>query len=674
MPLSLPNLDTRRWVDLAEEGMALVPRYAPAWTDHNVTDPGVTVVELLAYLVEQDIYWLNRVPDSHRRKFLALAGDGPRPAQASQAVLAVPMPSGAGPLTLPAGTTWEADGRGLLFTSTATVTVVDAAVTPSAPVEVFGPEPSPGALFDLGFDPALPATDVTMWLGVSRPLAAPAGVEHYSVRTVWEAWDGSAWTPVPVIDATAAFTVDGFVTLLLPFSTHAVRCRFDSGAYDFAPSLRAVVLNAVPVEQAAPVRQAFRVAPAAAVSGAPAAPVSTLSALTLDDDGMVTGVGFSAPGGQGPQVEVVRWTAPSAAHEGRLEVDLAWVGRSFGWPGHVFELPDGGEPADGDVVVWTSGDWHRWDLRPDLDASGPGDRHAVLERGAIRFGDGRHGRVPPPGSDVFVQYRATAGRAGDVAAGAQFGGAAMPVPGWGGADPEGVGQAAGRVAADLWASERLVGLAKAAHASSLDQVPDVMARVQAAPKRATTLLDLERIALAVPGARVARCRAWAGLDVRFPCLRAPGTVSLVVIPELPRGRPVPSQDLLAAVRRHVDEARVIGTRLVVMGPTFVEVSVVARLVCRKGSDAARVQADVIAALNAFLDPLTGGGRGLGWPFGRDVYRSEVLEVVDGVAGVDHVAGLELRAGEGEAQCGNLCLGPGDLAMAGPHVVVVEGPR
>ena len=52
MPLPLPNLDTRRWADLVDEGVAIVPRYGGSWTDHNAHDPGITLIELFAYLVE----------------------------------------------------------------------------------------------------------------------------------------------------------------------------------------------------------------------------------------------------------------------------------------------------------------------------------------------------------------------------------------------------------------------------------------------------------------------------------------------------------------------------------------------------------------------------------------------------------------------------------------------
>ena len=72
MPILLPNLDDRRWVDLVDEGRALIPLYAPEWTDHNIHDPGITLIELFAWLAEMDIFQLNRITDRARLKFLAL--------------------------------------------------------------------------------------------------------------------------------------------------------------------------------------------------------------------------------------------------------------------------------------------------------------------------------------------------------------------------------------------------------------------------------------------------------------------------------------------------------------------------------------------------------------------------------------------------------------------------
>lgn len=72
MPLSLPNLDDRRYADLVEEARSLVPSYAPEWTNHNPSDPGITLVELFAYLTEMLVYRVNRVTDDNKRAFLKL--------------------------------------------------------------------------------------------------------------------------------------------------------------------------------------------------------------------------------------------------------------------------------------------------------------------------------------------------------------------------------------------------------------------------------------------------------------------------------------------------------------------------------------------------------------------------------------------------------------------------
>src|SRR5712671_2817855 len=102
MPLLLPNLDDRRWADLVEEGRALIPVYGPEWTDHNAHDPGITIVELLSWIAEMDIYALNRVTAADRRNFLKLVGVTTRPPLPAQAVLSILL-KGTNPVTLPSG-------------------------------------------------------------------------------------------------------------------------------------------------------------------------------------------------------------------------------------------------------------------------------------------------------------------------------------------------------------------------------------------------------------------------------------------------------------------------------------------------------------------------------------------------------------------------------------------
>lgn len=72
MPLELPNLDDRTYDDLVAEALSLIPTYAPEWTNHNPSDPGIMLIELFAYLTEMQLYRQNRITDANTRSFLKL--------------------------------------------------------------------------------------------------------------------------------------------------------------------------------------------------------------------------------------------------------------------------------------------------------------------------------------------------------------------------------------------------------------------------------------------------------------------------------------------------------------------------------------------------------------------------------------------------------------------------
>ena len=74
MGLETPRLDDRSFNDILEEARARIPLYTPEWTDHNVSDPGITLIELFAWMTDIVLYRLNRVPDKHYVKFMELIG------------------------------------------------------------------------------------------------------------------------------------------------------------------------------------------------------------------------------------------------------------------------------------------------------------------------------------------------------------------------------------------------------------------------------------------------------------------------------------------------------------------------------------------------------------------------------------------------------------------------
>jgi hypothetical protein len=78
MPIKLPNLDDRTYASLVEEARAMIPVYAPEWTNHNASDPGITLVEMMAYVTEMLLYRLNRVTVENVVAFLNLIDAGSR--------------------------------------------------------------------------------------------------------------------------------------------------------------------------------------------------------------------------------------------------------------------------------------------------------------------------------------------------------------------------------------------------------------------------------------------------------------------------------------------------------------------------------------------------------------------------------------------------------------------
>jgi hypothetical protein len=88
MPIPIPNLDDRSFADLVAEGRAMIPRLAPEWTNHNPSDPGITLVELFAWLTESVLYDLNQVRDESYGAFLSLLDSAAQPGETLDAAIA----------------------------------------------------------------------------------------------------------------------------------------------------------------------------------------------------------------------------------------------------------------------------------------------------------------------------------------------------------------------------------------------------------------------------------------------------------------------------------------------------------------------------------------------------------------------------------------------------------
>ncbi|HEX8293053.1 MAG TPA: hypothetical protein VF570_14940, partial [Pyrinomonadaceae bacterium] len=103
-------------------------------------------------------------------------------------------------------------------------------------------------------------------------------------------------------------------------------------------------------------------------------------------------------------------------------------------------------------------------------------------------------------------------------------------------------------------------------------------------------------------------------------------------------------------RSHVERRRAAEGRLVLVGPKYIGVTVLATVVPETGAEVSRLEGGVVDALSRFLHPLTGGPEGEGWNFGRKPQASDVYAVIESVAGVRYVRRLQL-SGSKEAEGG-----------------------
>ena len=94
MAIQPPRLDDRSWQDLRDELVRRIPVHAPEWTDHSAADPGVTLIELFAFLGDNLLYRLNRAPEAAKLAFLKLLNLPPRAATSARAQLRLMLPKG----------------------------------------------------------------------------------------------------------------------------------------------------------------------------------------------------------------------------------------------------------------------------------------------------------------------------------------------------------------------------------------------------------------------------------------------------------------------------------------------------------------------------------------------------------------------------------------------------
>jgi len=138
------------------------------------------------------------------------------------------------------------------------------------------------------------------------------------------------------------------------------------------------------------------------------------------------------------------------------------------------------------------------------------------------------------------------------------------------------------------------------------------------------------------------------------------------------------KDLQSAVGRYLERYRLLTVRVDIRPPAYMWVAAHVELAAQPEADPQRVEAQALERLYAFLNPLAGGPSGTGWPFGRDLYPSDIYRCLQGLPGLDYIESvtLTLLGGDGQAKTieGRLPIPAHGLVASAEHAVRVSQAR
>jgi predicted phage baseplate assembly protein len=641
MALATPKLDDRKFQDIVDEAKKRIPHYCKEWTDHNVSDPGITMLELFAWLTDILLYRLNQVPDLHYIKFMEMLGihlRGPISARVPVTFwLSAPQPT---PVIIPAGTevasTQTEREQPVIFTTDEdfyvqppALSAISTRVSGEGSKKVFHEQNL--RRLEAGFEgfevfSETPKVDDGLYFGFENDLshhilgfdldfdpAGGAGIDPTMPPYIWEASTGRQeprWEACEVeLDTTKGMNSAGKIRIHLP----------KMGKYDTSDKelywVRARVKEISPLEHKQGMRP-YRLTP------------------------RLRRVSVASWGGTVPTTH-----AQKVTHE--------FLGISDGSPGQRYYLKNTPilerKPTE-HLSVQVEGEApQKWNEVPDFSNSGADDRHYTLDSvtGELRIGpairqqDGTiklYGAIPGRGTNlVFESYHYGGGQVGNVQANI-INTLKTAIPyiarvsnrqaAWGGLDAEMLESAMMRASALLRTRERAV-----------------------------TEADFEYLARQAIPASIGRVKCLQPLPSDAGRV-VPGQVYVLVVPRVSQPEGFLSPELLnlddgdvQKLTEYLDERRLLTTRLDIRPPAYQWVAVKVKLRAAPGVERRTVEAEALARLYKFLNPLTGGPDGHGWPFGRSLFISDVYQCLQGIPDVLFVRSVEMFAAKpgGEAQ-------------------------
>ena len=604
-----PNLFDLRYRKLVDFGRSRLPSIAPGWNDHNAHDPGITLIELLAWTAEAQIYSLSKMRRDEREGYAALMGietHGSRPA---------------------VGMIWpNHDDPG----GPAAVILRGKIIDPELPIYLERAEtPQFYAMHRQLWIPArisalrsrrADGSEVDHWDANRRggPAFQPFGVDEGPASVLRMSLQATGHDPlfepgrppdarlifgIRVAGSTPAVSDNGSVPMVSPIEVTLV-----AGG-------ERVILTVVEDSTGGLIRTGFL---ALDISGFESQPDS----VDLE---------FRAPGGLACSPLLVR-IEPNVVPI----IQRTWLNEtpeSNGMPDQAFDLERSElefEPGDDPVSIEVEalGTRETWSQTAKLRECGPQDHKFLFDPIAARvtFGNGVNGTIPPKESKIHISYTVTEGQVGNIAANRKWVVAGFSGPFGVNPDPTAGGQKASG-----WKDQRRAARRELKEAHAL-----ISAR------------DFEQAARDLPGLKVGR--AW--MVPQSTGDAATGTMRLIALRARLGGHEAANDAetprWLESIRSSLASRVALGSRLRVIAPRYVQFSISARIVVEKGSEPDAACRHAFDEINRRLSPISETPGIRERAFGLAVARSDLMAWIQALPEIRQVTELTIRvAGRGQ---------------------------
>lgn len=424
----------------------------------------------------------------------------------------------------------------------------------------------------------------------------------------WEYWNGKNWSLLSVEDKTENLTKRDIIQFLAPYDIkmrycfeeekeeekkeyYWIRARIDKGRYETLPKLRSVYTNTVWAGNLFTVKEEI-----------PAGSNGKTNQV----------IRFShSPVLSGQKVFVQEQSLTKEERQKIIDEEKSNEA--------VKDMKDDAGNITGYRV--------RWHEVTHFFSSGPHSRHYIIDRikGTITFGDGERGMIPPAGkNNIVCSYQYGGGNKGNNAGTNSITKLKTAFPF--------VKSVINHGAADGGWDEETIERA-------VERGPQTIKHHE----RAVTFEDYEWLVRASPKIAKAKCLPAKDPSQQFK----PGWVTIIIVPESEEPKPLPTQEFISIIKKDLEKK--ISTHLTdrsqinMIGPGYIKVGVKASVQFTSITEAKTIEGKIINGLTEFFHPLHGGPEKKGRDFGRDVYISEVYNVIKNTDGVDHVDQLYLNA-------------------------------